>query len=150
MHAKNADRRMIELLMAYEARVPKISKWGARYYFEHHEIASFLSKHGMDPNHMNWREFTLLHDMAFAGDIPKGSLLLDHGADINAIDEEYSSTPLGYAARWGRREMAALLLRRGADPNKAGAPWATPLAWTRKKGHPEIDADLRTAGAAFD
>lgn len=148
MPAKDGAHRMIELLMAYGARVPDVSKWGARYYFKHYEIASFLLKGGMNPNHRNWREFTLLHDMAFTGDIPKARLLLDHGADINAIDEEYSSTPLGYAARWGRREMTAFLLDSGADPNKAGAPWAMPLAWARKKGHVEIEADLRKAGAA--
>jgi uncharacterized protein len=85
--------------------------------------------------------------MAYTGDLNKARLLLDHGAEINAIDEEYGSTPLGYAARWGRREMVALLLERGADPNKAGAPWATPLAWAQKKGHAAIEADLLQAGA---
>ena len=34
--------------------------------------------------------------------------------------------------------MVDLLLSRGADPQKAGAPWATPLEWARKKGHSEI------------
>jgi len=34
-----------------------------------------------------------------------------------------------------------------ADPNKAGAPWATPLVWARKKGHADIEAELRSAGA---
>jgi ankyrin repeat protein len=104
-------------------------------------------ENGMNPNHMNWRRFTLLHDMAFTGDVQKARLLLDHGANINAIDEEYQSTPLGYAAHWGKREVVALLLERGADPNQAGAPWATPLAWARKKGHAEIETDLRQAGA---
>ena len=33
------------------------------------------------------------------------------------------------------------------DPNTAGAPWAMPLAWAQKKGHREIEADLRAAGA---
>jgi ankyrin repeat protein len=42
------------------------------------------------------------------------------------------------AARWGRKEMVELLLERGADPNLAGDPWATPLAWARKKGHREV------------
>jgi ankyrin repeat protein len=69
-------------------------------------------------------------------------LLLDHGATIDAIDEEYRSTPLGMAARWGRREMVAFLLDRGADPTAAGAPWATPLAWARRKGHADVEADL--------
>jgi ankyrin repeat protein len=76
--------------------------------------------------------------MAQDGDLEKARLLLDHGADINAVDEEYRSTPLGLAARWGHREMVALLLERGADPIKSGASWSTPLAWARKKGHAEI------------
>ena len=80
--------------------------------------------------------------MARTCDVRKAALLLDYGADINAIDEEYSSTPLGYAARWGHREMVRLLVERGADVNKARAPWAKPIAWARTKGHSEIEADL--------
>jgi hypothetical protein len=80
---------------------------------------------------------TLLHDMAHEGDINKARLLLDYGADLNAVDEEYRSTPLGYAARWGHREMVSFLLARGDDPNKAGAPWATPLAWAQKRAAPK-------------
>jgi ankyrin repeat protein len=147
MPAKDGDRPMLELLMRYGARVPDLSKWGARYYFKHYEIAVYLLEKGMNPNHMNWRRFTLLHDMAFTGDIRKACLLLDHGATINPIDDEYQSTPLGYAAHWGKQEMVSLLLERGADPNKSGAPWAAPLAWARKKGHAAIEADLERAGA---
>lgn len=145
MPAKSGDREMLELLMRYGARVPNLSKWGARYYFKHYQVAVFLMENGMNPDHMNWRRFTLLHDMAFTGDVRKARLLLDHNADINAIDEEYQSTPLGYAAHWGKRDMVALLLERGADPNKSGAPWSTPLAWARKKRHVEIESDLRRA-----
>jgi hypothetical protein len=43
--------------------------------------------------------------------------------------------------------MVELLLGWGADPNRAAAPWATPLAWARKKGHATIEADLLGAGA---
>lgn len=145
--ANNGDRAMMELLMSHGARVPDISKWGARYYFKHYVTAQFLLERGMNPNHMNWREFTLLHDMAHTGDVQKARLLLNHGADIDAIDDEYSSTPLGYAARWGHREVVTLLLDSGADPNKAGAPWATPLAWARRKGHAAIEGELQQAGS---
>jgi uncharacterized protein len=147
MPAKDGDRQMLELLMRYGARVPDLSKWGARYYFKHYETAAFLLENGMNPNHMNWRGFTLLHDMAYTGDLRKAGLLLDHGADINLLDDDYCSTPLGYAARWGRQEMVALLLERGADVNRADAPWATPLAWARKKRHAAIESALRQAGA---
>jgi len=53
MPAKDGDRQMLELLMRYGARVPGLSKWGARYYFKHYEIAAFLLENGMNPNHMN-------------------------------------------------------------------------------------------------
>jgi len=101
----------------------------------------------MDPDHMNCHHTTVLHEMAYKGEIRKAALLLDHGADVNAIDEEFQSTPLGLAARWGHRAMAALLLERGADPNGAGRPSSTPIEWARKKGHVELVADLRRVGA---
>ena len=145
--ANNADHRMLEILMDHGARVPEISKWGARYYFKHYETAVFLLDRGMNPNHMNWREFTLLHDMAHTGDVPKARLLIEHGADINYVDDEYRSTPLGYAARWGHGAMVKLLLESGAEANKSGAAWSTPLAWARKKNQAEVEKLLREAGA---
>jgi len=145
--AKVGDFRMLELLMGHGAHVPNLSKWGERYYFKHDDVAEFLLAHGMDPNHSNWHYTTLLQDKARLGDIEKVTMLLDHGANIDAIDEEFRSTALGFAARWGQREMVSYLIERGADVNKAGASWATPQAWAQKKGHGEIEADLRSAGA---
>lgn len=147
MPAKGADFRMLELLMDHGAQVPKLSKWGERYYFKHDDVAAFLLENGMDANHSNWHYTTLLQDKARLGDIEKVRLLLNHGADIDAVDEEFRSTALGFAARWGQREMMNYLIERGADVNKAGARWATPLDWARKKGCSEIEADLRKAGA---
>jgi hypothetical protein len=43
--------------------------------------------------------------------------------------------------------MVAYLLAQGADLHKAGASWATPLAWTKKKGHLETEKMLVSAGA---
>jgi uncharacterized protein len=147
MPANRRNRKMLELLMQYGARVPDVTKWGRAYYFKHYDVAKFLMDSGMNPNHLSWQGVTLLHDMAHDADIPKARLLLDHGADINAIDDEYQSTPLGIAARWGNRDMVTFLIERGADPNKAGAQWATPLAWARKKGHKKIEKDLKRSGA---
>jgi uncharacterized protein len=147
MPAKNADHRMLEILMDHGARCPDISKWGARYYFKHYETAAFLLEKGMNPNHMNWREFTLLHDMAHVGDVSKARLLIQHGADVNYIDDEFRSTPLGYAARWGHVAMVKLLLDSGANPNRSGAPWSTPLAWAQKKNNVEVEKILHEAGA---
>lgn len=145
--ANDGNQAMIKLLMRYGARVPDVSKWAKEYYFKHYETAAFLLESGMNPNHMNWRRVTLLHDLAFKGELSKIQLLLDYGVEINPIDEEYCSTPLGFASRWGQRDVVSLLLDRGADVNRAGAPWAMPFAWARAKGHAEIATDLLNAGA---
>ena len=142
MPAKDGDHHLLEILMDHGARCPDISKWGARYYFKNYLTARFLLERGMNPNHMNWRGFTLLHDMAHTGDLAKARLLIEHGADINSVDDEYRSTPLGYAARWGHVEMVKLLLDCGADPDKSGASWSTPLAWARKKNQTEVELAL--------
>ena len=68
-------------------------------------------------------------------------ILCDHGADLDVIDDLLQSTPLGWAARWGRYELARLYLERGADPSRAGANWSKPIAWAEKKNHHSI-ADL--------
>jgi ankyrin repeat protein len=148
--AKARDLPMIELLVRFGAQVPALSKWGRFYYFRHGDIAALLLDNGMSPGHMSWQRVTLLHDMAQSGDLAKARLLLEHGADVNAIDDEYRATPLGLATRWGHREMVQLLLERGADPNRAGAAWSTPLAWARKKGHAAIATELAAAGAVKD
>lgn len=101
----------------------------------------------MNPNHMTWRRVTLLHDMTVKGQIDKVRLLLDRGAYIDPIDDEYRSTPLGLAARSGREDLVDFLPARGADVHAAGATWATPLAWARKKQQGAIEAVLRRAGA---
>ena len=147
MPANMNNIELIELLMAYGARVPDLSKWARFYYFKHYEIAAYLLKHGMNANHMTWHHVTLLHDMAQEGNIRKAELLISHQAEINPIEEEYQSTPLGLAARWGHQDMVEFLLEQRADPNKAGAAWSTPLAWARKKGHKKIEDLLLKAGA---
>ncbi len=132
--ANNRNQPMIELLLRFGARVPEMSKWGMEYYFKHYEIGARLLEHGMSPNHMNCHRTTLLHEMARIGDVRKAQLLLEHGADIDAVDDEFKSTPLGFAVRWGRRSTVEFFLERGADPERAGAEWATPRAWAAKKG----------------
>lgn len=144
---KTNNRPMIDLLMSYGARVPNVLKWCQFYYFEHDEGAAYIMEKGMNPNTMSWQHVTILHDMAQKGNITKAALLLKYGADINPIDEEYQSTPLGMAARWGQAEMVNYLLQQGADPNKAGAAWATPLAWANKKKHTAVEKILIDAGA---
>ena len=145
--AKGNDQRMMELLMSHGAKVPKVLKWAQFYYFEGYDSAVYLMEKGMDPNTMSWHHVTLLHDMAQKGFLDKAQLLIKYEAEINTIDEEYLSTPLGMAARWGHVEMAEFLLSKGADPNISGASWSTPIAWAKQKGNSEIESILKEHGA---
>lgn len=136
--SKLGNFQMMELLVENGAKVPPISKWAKEYYFKRLDSAEWLLRSGMDPNHKNWRMVTLAHELAYTGQVDKLSLLLDFGAEIDPIDEEFKSTPLGLAARYGKTEAVELLLERGADPVKAGAPWATPESWASRHGHGAI------------
>lgn len=141
--AKHHHREMADLLLSYGAKVPDILKWTQKYYFERLDGAAYMMEKGMNPNTMSWHHVTILHDMAQAGDLEKAEILLKYGAEIDAVDAEYQSTPLGMAARWGNLVMVAYLLEQGANPALSGADWATPLAWAQSKGHQEI-TDLLT------
>jgi ankyrin repeat protein len=148
--AKKNNRKMVDLLMSYGAKVPRILKWIQAYYFERLDGATYMMEKGMNPDTMSWHHVTILHDMAQKGNIEKAALLIKYGADINALEEEYCSTPLGMAARWGNAEMVEYLLKQGADVNKSAAPWSTPLAWAIKKAHAEIENMLYKAGAKLN
>lgn len=117
------------------------------------EIFRMILDHGVNPNIVGRFGYRLAHHLVASGvawnepimteeeRVTFGEILCDHGADLNVIDELLQSTPLGWAARWGKYELARLYLDRGADPTLAGEEWATPLAWAQKKGHDDI-ADL--------
>jgi ankyrin repeat protein len=73
--------------------------------------------------------------------------LLQAGAKVGGRDELLKSTALGWACRWGRLRVAALMLEHGADPVEPQAePWARPRAWAEKSGHTEIVELLRKHG----
>lgn len=100
------------------------------------ELTEFLFQRGMNPNFRNWLGITPLHRFAERGDLDNAGIFLDHGADIDAIDEQHCTTPLGWAARAGKTEMVHFLLGKGANPDlPADKPWARPRAWAEKRGY---------------
>jgi len=75
-------------------------------------------------------------------------MLLDGSARLDVRDYVLESTPLGWAARWGRLELVELFLARGADPIEAAAePWARPIAWAQRMGHQQVERLLHTAAS---
>ena len=74
-------------------------------------------------------------------------VLLDHGATINAKDDDLRSTPVAWHARCGHEKGVGYLLSRGAATELADdESWATPLAWATMMGHPRVVEVLQAAG----
>jgi ankyrin repeat protein len=111
-------------------------------------LNELLFQHGMNPNQPDWLHVTPLHQFSRKGDVDSAILFVDRGADLHARDEDICSTPLGWAAKYGKKLMVEFLVRRGAKPNLPDdPPWATPLAWAIRRGHAEIARLLKRHGA---
>ena len=78
--------------------------------------------------------YTSLHKASEAGQTETVKLLLEHGADVNALDATLRS-PLFYAARKGHNEIVKILLRKGANANARDWSGYTPLREAAKAGH---------------
>lgn len=141
--ASQGHESFMRLMLRYQPDLPRritFPAWavGAKT----HELNELLFQHGMNPSQPDWLLITPLHQFARTGNVESARQFLDHGANINAIDEDLCSTPLGWAAKFGQLAMAKLLLECGARIDLPdGKAWATPLAWATRRGHQEL-ADL--------
>ena len=141
--AGNGHEEFVRLMLRYQPELAKrVTVARPR------ELSKLLFEHGMDPNRLNWLRITPLHHFAESGDLEGAAIFIEHGADLNARDEEFCSTPLAWAARCGQTRMVEFLLRRGAQASLPDdlpdLAWATPLAWATRRGHQAI-ARLLTA-----
>ena len=110
-----------------------------RYPQARFELAELLLDNGADATWPNGLGMSTLHIVVLSGTPEAARWLVNRQGDIDFVDSEFCSTPLGWAARWGRPEMAELLLAAGADAEApADQPWAQPHRWAEKKGHREI------------
>jgi ankyrin repeat protein len=80
------------------------------------------------------RQTPLMHAAA-GGHLDTMKLLIDRGADVNAINDN-GWTPLSVVARWGTAEAAKLLIESGADVNPSlnGVKWSPLMeaAWSQQ------------------
>jgi ankyrin repeat protein len=111
----------------------------------HFSSMAALLSHGVDPNVSRFGQTPLHFAAARHGSLSGedrarfASMLIHHGANLNLRDDLLKSTPLGWACRWGWRELAELLMLRGAPAQEVDAePWATPMAWAKKMNHRQI------------
>jgi ankyrin repeat protein len=80
---------------------------------------------------------TPLHAAVAGGHVEVSLVLIDSGADVNAVDAG-GHTPLHIAAEAGYVPVAKALLARGASAHVVDAEDRTPLSRAAVKGHTEI------------
>jgi hypothetical protein len=139
--AENGHDSIVRLILSHCPQLIAVVAVVART----RELTEFLFQCGMNPDLPRWLGVRPLHRFAQQGDLEKVAIFLEHGANLHVRDEEFCTTPLGYAAASGKLRMVEFLLKRGA---KLSLPddfaWATPLALATHKGHEEIVRFIKT------
>ena len=91
---------------------------------------------------------TALHFAAFFGQPEATRLLVERGADLEAVSSTFGDvTPLHSACASGECESARILLEAGADPNVRQQGGFTPLHAAAQNGDEELARLLLARGA---
>ena len=92
-----------------------------------------------------------LHEAAKSDKIDKVRKLIKEGHPVNALDSRFGLTPLHFAVRNGRVEVARLLIENGASLTQPSTHGITPLDWLSKYLDPkQRNALLRFAASDED
>ena len=120
----------------------------AALLFEHPETVSLLLQHKADVHIRSTAsaKWVPLHFASCNGNANIVQLLLDRGADINALSNVHN-TPLYLASRGGHPEVTRVLLKHGADVHIRGEDGRTPFETAILNKHVEVAQILSEYGA---
>ena len=124
LYEATAAGRLDQVKSIIEAQPERLNEYsldgfqalGLAAFFGHTDVANYLLSKGALVNSasQNAMNVTPLHS-AVAGDhLAVAQALIDHGADVNAVQSD-QYTPLHGAAQNGNLDMINLLLKHGAD-----------------------------------
>ena len=127
------DREQAELLLGPDG---ELNVFDAAAFGRRERLAELLSEQPELVNAFSSDGFTPLHLACFAGGAEAARLLVERGADLEALSEAsfVKVRPLGTAAFARDRECAGVLLELGADPNGRGEGGFTPLHTAAQNG----------------
>ena len=142
---------LINLIIYWISILPKYnfksSIWTAIQKHDKKEVMLLLSQNPDILREKTWGDYTLLHEAVEAGDCEIVSLLIEKGADVNAVAES-SITPLHEAAFYGNTEIVKALLKAGANVKARGYRHEdTPLHIAVIHGYSDIVKILLDAGS---
>lgn len=99
-----------------------------------------------DSERVSYKGYTALTGAAQRGHLEVVQILLEQGADFNALDK-HGLAALTHAAFFGHTEIVQILLDRGADVNAMDDKGLSALSWAASRGHTEITKMLVDRGA---
>jgi ankyrin repeat protein len=111
----------------------------------HFRVARLLLEHGANADAVNKAGETVLHFVEGTS-LNLYSWLSDRVSEIDLPDAD-GATPLTYAAAYGRKDIAAVLLGKGASPQHLDVDGNTPEDVARSRGHEDTANFLKTVHA---
>jgi hypothetical protein len=100
-------------------RHPEYLRWShpmfAAIELHRTDIVKLLLDLGTSPNVSSHQGFSALHATTHSGAVEIAKLLIERGADVDQVERQYNSTPLGHANYQGKHEVAAVLVPRSKD-----------------------------------
>jgi len=137
--ARGGHKDIAELLIEKGATISTIHL--AAFMGDLTRVRAFLQK-GIDVNARGSDDCTPLH---YAATTDVAAFLISKGANVHAEDKE-GETPLHTAAGAGCKDVAELLITKGADVD-AKKPGYTPLSWAIWRDHKDVIRTLLAHGA---
>ena len=98
-------------------------------------LVVFLVKEGLSI--YKYLKYCQLHEAAKTNKIDKVRKLIKEGHLVNALDSRFGLTPLHFAVRNNRVEVARLLIESGASLIQPSIQGITPLDWTSEYLEPD-------------
>jgi ankyrin repeat protein len=127
----------VELYQDYDQQVHK-----AIMHRDHHPLLGLLNNEGLNPNYrLGRRQKTLLHLAAVKGDPEMVTILLSHGANVNALDNNGDSAlylALNLPLFFHQIAIVQSLLDAGAKVNHQNHDGWSPLHRACFLGEPKL------------
>ena len=101
------------------------------------KVSKMLDDHPDAPQWTDRAGNTPLMMAVIEGDEQICGLLIDKGADVNAVNKHGGNT-LARAAHFGHKELVEKLIGRGADVHMKDAAGQDAAAWAEMNGHDDI------------